>query len=154
MISLHKLLNIKPPRHTFCRPSKYCSAQLHSAPIYKILSLHAYENHHFVSSPYLLEGKIKMEVEIISKECIKPSSPTPPSLKTYKLSLLDQVVPSAYIPMIFFYPMNKSISHSVVDIVSQRSHLLKQSLSNTLTRFYPFAGKIKKIYIYSSLHRL
>jgi shikimate O-hydroxycinnamoyltransferase len=39
--------------------------------------------------------------------------------------------------------MNQSISHAVADIVSQISHSLKQSLSETLTRFYPFAGKIK-----------
>jgi shikimate O-hydroxycinnamoyltransferase len=92
---------------------------------------------------YLLEGKMKMQVEIISKECIKPSSPTPPNLKTYKLSLLDQVHSSIYIPVILFYPINQSISHHIVDIVSQRSQLLKQSLSETLTRFYPLAGKVK-----------
>ncbi|XP_059461004.1 stemmadenine O-acetyltransferase-like [Corylus avellana] len=88
---------------------------------------------------------MKMEVEIISEECIKPSSPTPPNLRTHKLSLLDQFIPSLYIPIILFYPMNQSTSHAVnvVDIVSQRSLMLKQSLSKTLTRFYPFAGKIK-----------
>ncbi|KAE8056062.1 hypothetical protein FH972_012860 [Carpinus fangiana] len=86
-----------------------------------------------------------MEVEIISKECIKPSSPTPPNLKTYKLSLLDQVHSSIYIPVVLFYPMNESTSHSVnvADIISQRSQLLKQSLSENLTRFYPLAGKVK-----------
>ncbi|GLT69016.1 hypothetical protein SLA2020_412020 [Shorea laevis] len=84
-----------------------------------------------------------MEVEIISEECIKPSSPTPANLRTHKLSLLDQTIPPIYTPMILYYPMNQRISHPIVDIVSQRSHLLKQSLSETLTRFYPFAGKIK-----------
>jgi len=104
----------------------------------------ACENHPLLAfDPYLLEGKMNMEIEIISKECIKPSSPTPPNLKTYKLSLLDQVHSSIYIPVILFYPMNQSISPDVVDIVSQRSQLLKQSLSETLTRFYPLAGKVK-----------
>ncbi|XP_059462081.1 stemmadenine O-acetyltransferase-like [Corylus avellana] len=86
-----------------------------------------------------------MEVKIISKECIKPSSPTPPNLKTHRLSLLDQFSSFGYIPVIFFYPMNQSISNNaaVDHIVSQRSHSLKQSLSEILTRFYPFAGKIK-----------
>ncbi|XP_062163092.1 stemmadenine O-acetyltransferase-like [Alnus glutinosa] len=84
-----------------------------------------------------------MEVEIISKEYIKPSSPTPPNLKTHKLSFLDQFIPTAYVPIILFYPMNQSTGHSVADIVSQRSQLLKQSLSETLTHFYPFAGKVK-----------
>ncbi|XP_059459549.1 stemmadenine O-acetyltransferase-like [Corylus avellana] len=88
---------------------------------------------------------MKMEVEIISKQCIKPSSPTPPNLKTYKLSLLDQVHSSIYIPVTLYYPMNESTSHSVnvADIISQRSQLLKQSLSENLTRFYPLAGKVK-----------
>ncbi|XP_038715133.1 stemmadenine O-acetyltransferase-like [Tripterygium wilfordii] len=37
-----------------------------------------------------------MEIEIISKQCIKPSSPTPSHLKTYQISLLDQYGPSGY----------------------------------------------------------
>jgi shikimate O-hydroxycinnamoyltransferase len=76
-------------------------------------------------------------------EYIKPSSPTPPNrLKTHKHSL-DQFVPNVYVPIILFYPMNQSTDHSVDDIVSQRSQLLKQSLSETLARFYPFARKVK-----------
>ncbi|KAG6648324.1 stemmadenine O-acetyltransferase-like [Carya illinoinensis] len=86
----------------------------------------------------------KMEVEIVSKTCIKPSSPTPSNLRIHKLSFLDQFSPSSYIPLILFYPVNQSAgSYDVADIVSRRSQLLKQSLSETLTRFYPFAGKIK-----------
>ncbi|KAB1203567.1 Vinorine synthase [Morella rubra] len=84
-----------------------------------------------------------MKVEIISKEFVKPTSPTPPNLKTHKLSLLDQLNPPVYVPMIFFYPTNQSIGHAAADSTSQRGQLLKQSLSETLTRFYPFAGKIK-----------
>ncbi|KAB1203568.1 Vinorine synthase [Morella rubra] len=83
-----------------------------------------------------------MEVEIISTECIKPSSPTPPNLRTHKLSLLDQFVPSVYIPVILFYPVNQSTGDAVADLISQRRQLLKQSLSETLTHFYPFAGRI------------
>jgi shikimate O-hydroxycinnamoyltransferase len=82
----------------------------------------------------LAKKKAEMEVKMISKECIKPSSPTPPNLKTHRLSLLDQFGSSGYIPVIFFYPMNQSTSNAAVDIVSQRSHSLKQSLSETLTR--------------------
>ncbi|XP_030523207.2 stemmadenine O-acetyltransferase-like [Rhodamnia argentea] len=44
-----------------------------------------------------------MEVEIISKELVKPSSPMPAHLRTYGLSLLDSLVPAAHIPMILFY---------------------------------------------------
>jgi shikimate O-hydroxycinnamoyltransferase len=101
------------------------------------------KNHPFVSFPYLLEGKKKMEVEIISKECIKRSSPTPPNLRTHKLSLLDQIDAAAHFPLIVFYPMNQSTSHAAVDIFFQRSQMLKQSLSKVLTCFYVFAGTIK-----------
>lgn len=83
-------------------------------------------------------------VEVISKECIKPSSPIPFHLKTHKLSLLDQIVPAIYTPITLFYPREQgSSSIADTDIVSERSSVLKQSLSETLTRFYPFAGTIK-----------
>ncbi|KAJ9176245.1 hypothetical protein P3X46_011580 [Hevea brasiliensis] len=73
-----------------------------------------------------------MKVEIIHKETIKPSSPTPPDLKTVKLSLLDQFTPVSYIPLILFYPA-----------CAERSQMLKTSLSETLTLWYPLAGRLK-----------
>ncbi|XP_061341281.1 stemmadenine O-acetyltransferase-like [Gastrolobium bilobum] len=82
---------------------------------------------------------MKVEVEIISREDIKPSSPTPSHLRVFKLSLLDQLVPSPYAPTILFY-------HSATTSLSEvpkRLQLLKQSLSETLTKFYPLGGKIK-----------
>ncbi|OMO97598.1 Transferase [Corchorus capsularis] len=76
-----------------------------------------------------------MEVTILSTQVIKPSSPTPQHLKIFKLSLLDQLMPCPYAPIILFYdPIVPS---------SLRLEVLKSSLSNTLTRFYPLAGKIK-----------
>ncbi|GMP44499.1 hypothetical protein CsSME_00013412 [Camellia sinensis var. sinensis] len=78
-----------------------------------------------------------MEVEIISRETIKPSSLTPPHLRTYKLSLLDQFIPSNHVPIVLFYPM---LDNDHVHVTSQ---LLKKSLSKTLTRFYPLAGKVR-----------
>ncbi|KAH1121475.1 hypothetical protein J1N35_004635 [Gossypium stocksii] len=83
-----------------------------------------------------------MVVEIMFKESIKPSCPTPYHLRTYKHSLLDQLMPSAYVPMIFFYsPINSDSNH--MNIVGERLERLKQSLSETLIIFYPFAGTIK-----------
>ncbi|KAF2286550.1 hypothetical protein GH714_017625 [Hevea brasiliensis] len=73
-----------------------------------------------------------MKVEIIHKETIKPSSPTPPDLKTLKLSLLDQFTPATYTPIILFYPAG-----------AERSQNLKTSLSETLTLWYPLAGRLK-----------
>lgn len=82
---------------------------------------------------------MKIEVQIISKEDIKPSSPTPPYLKTFNFSLLDQFIPSPYAPIILFYP-NDCLTLAEIP---KRLALLKRSLSETLTCFYPLAGKIK-----------
>ncbi|KAJ0086060.1 hypothetical protein Patl1_09412 [Pistacia atlantica] len=72
-----------------------------------------------------------MEAEVISRECIRPSSPTPLHLKIHKLSLLDQYVPPIYIPVVIYYP-NQDTNLSPADIITQRLQLLKQSLSETL----------------------
>ncbi|XP_021746724.1 vinorine synthase-like [Chenopodium quinoa] len=80
-----------------------------------------------------------MEVEINSIEAIKPSKPTPSHRKLHKLSSLDQLSPSIYVPVLFFYraPLTP---HDRVSLSSQ----LKSSLSETLTHYYPFAGKMIK----------
>ncbi|KAJ4723783.1 vinorine synthase-like [Melia azedarach] len=93
---------------------------------------------------------MKMEVEIISKEFIKPSSPTPHHLKYHKLSFFDisaSVAP--YIPLVLYYPINRDTnfsSHNIHHDVSKRLHILRQSLSETLSRFYPLAGRTKDNY--------
>lgn len=83
---------------------------------------------------------VSMKVQVISKEAIKPSSPTPHHLRSFKLSLFDQFTPPVYVPIILFYPTN--VGDGVFEDV-QRSDRLKKSLSETLTRFYPVAGRIK-----------
>ncbi|GAB2233401.1 hypothetical protein Drorol1_Dr00002623 [Drosera rotundifolia] len=75
-----------------------------------------------------------MEVYIDSKELLKPSSPTPPHLSTFKFSLLEQISEINYIQVIFFY--NLSDGHQI-------SQHLKQSLSKTLIHFPPLAGRLK-----------
>ncbi|XP_059452140.1 stemmadenine O-acetyltransferase-like [Corylus avellana] len=79
-----------------------------------------------------------MQVRIISRETIKPSSPTPSHLKTLKFSLFDQIAPKTYIPTILFYPTNDGLLR-----LSQISSHLKKSLSEALTRFYPLSGRKK-----------
>ncbi|CAH1446260.1 unnamed protein product [Lactuca virosa] len=79
-------------------------------------------------------------VEIISRENIKPSSPTPLHLKSYNLSILDQLIPAPYAPIILYYPNQDQASDLEVQ---ERLKSLKISLSKTLTRFYPLAGTIK-----------
>ncbi|KAG6640771.1 hypothetical protein CIPAW_09G026500 [Carya illinoinensis] len=82
-----------------------------------------------------------MEVEIISREIIRPSN-LRTSLhfpKPYKLSYLDQFVPTLYSPLIIFYPNNHTHSKSSQSLSIQ----LKESLSETLNHFYPFSGRTK-----------
>ncbi|KAL3497721.1 hypothetical protein ACH5RR_040453 [Cinchona calisaya] len=77
--------------------------------------------------------------QIISKDLIKPSSPTPKHLKTCNLSVLDQFCPRLYYPIVLFYPALDSKNSCNIKDISSR---LKKSLSDTLTHYYPFAGKI------------
>ncbi|KAL9232850.1 hypothetical protein vseg_007914 [Gypsophila vaccaria] len=77
-------------------------------------------------------------VEIKSTESIKPSSPTPLHLKQYKLSYLNQIL-----PLVPIFPTCGLVFYTAppearpLDISR-----LKSSLSQTLTKFYPLAGKI------------
>ncbi|CAM8984338.1 unnamed protein product [Rhodiola kirilowii] len=77
-----------------------------------------------------------MEVEIISEFSLKPSSPTPPSLRYLKLSILDQLIPSPYAPIVFFYDQ---IGHDKTRVLK----LFRDSLSQILQQFYPLAGVLK-----------
>lgn len=79
-----------------------------------------------------------IEVETLAREIIKPSSPTPHHLRNLKLSLLDQIIPVEYTAVILFYRGNDDTHHH-----SHISQHLKQSLSETLKIYYPFAGIIK-----------
>nr|XP_027109682.1 vinorine synthase-like [Coffea arabica] len=78
-------------------------------------------------------------LEILSKEMIKPSSPTPYHLRNFTLSFLDQLAPPIHIPLIFFYQPSQLQTYKDHAQISQ---LLKQSLSNALTKFYPLGGRI------------
>ncbi|XP_047315544.1 stemmadenine O-acetyltransferase-like [Impatiens glandulifera] len=80
-----------------------------------------------------------MEITINSNEMIKPSSPTPPHLRSFKLSLLDQFVPTMYTPILLFFPAG---NFSDDDHRQVRSRILKNSLSTFLTRYYPLAGRL------------
>ncbi|GJT23577.1 stemmadenine O-acetyltransferase, partial [Tanacetum coccineum] len=79
----------------------------------------------------------KVDFEITCRETIKPATQTPCDLRTFNLSLIDQWFPDCYTPLILFFP-NKKVA-SVIDIIKN----LKESLSQTLTRFYPIAGEVK-----------
>ncbi|KAF5206385.1 Vinorine synthase [Thalictrum thalictroides] len=76
-------------------------------------------------------------VEIIAKQTIKPSSPTPDNFRTLKLSLLDQFVPAVHVPLVLFYSSNADTEEN-----ENRLDHLKKSLSEILTYYYPLAGRI------------
>ncbi|KAI3946326.1 hypothetical protein MKW98_010450 [Papaver atlanticum] len=84
-----------------------------------------------------------MKVEIVSKEIIKPSSPIPHHLRNFKLSLLDQLLPPLYVPIVIFYSNDDDHPFSSHGSQCTKSDILKKSLSETLTKFYPIAGRIK-----------
>ncbi|CAK7351139.1 unnamed protein product [Dovyalis caffra] len=78
-----------------------------------------------------------MEVQIISRKQIKPSVKTPPHLQNLKISFFDQLAPSEHFPIIFYYPNHH---HEITKTIDQ----LEKSLSETLTLFYPLAGRYIK----------
>ncbi|PWA91022.1 deacetylvindoline O-acetyltransferase [Artemisia annua] len=89
-------------------------------------------------SKVLRFGKRQLHT-IVSRDMIKPSSPTPCHLKAYNLSVYDQLAPSTYMPIVVFYP-SSNIHQSPHDTTLE----LKNSLSKTLTQYYPFAGRLKE----------
>lgn len=107
-----------------------------------LLSFHIYAQikTHIASLNWCVCESEMMKFEVVRSETVKPSSPTPHYLKHFKLSLLDQLAPLAYEPLVLFYPYN---DHDVTFKPEKRSLWMKKSLSETLTRFYPFAGRIK-----------
>ncbi|CAL5214011.1 unnamed protein product [Lathyrus oleraceus] len=78
-----------------------------------------------------------MEIETLSRETIKPSSPTPSDLRIYPLSFIDNAFYRKYVPVLFFYNPN--------EVTNQTSKIsqLRKSLSQVLSRYYHFAGRLK-----------
>ncbi|KAL5768193.1 hypothetical protein ACOSQ2_014976 [Xanthoceras sorbifolium] len=84
---------------------------------------------------------MKIDVEVISREMIKPSTPTSDHLRRYQFSFLDQISPSVYIPLIYFFNLDQQHSKCYI------SNHLKTSLSKVLTHYYPLAGQVKDNYV-------
>lgn len=81
-----------------------------------------------------------MEMKLISRETITPSTPTPPHLRIYPLSFIDHVVLNNYMPSLFFYQPN-----AVGRQCEPKTKIceLKKSLSQVLSRYYPLAGRFR-----------
>ncbi|XP_071900895.1 limonoid 21-O-acetyltransferse-like [Coffea arabica] len=80
-----------------------------------------------------------MKINIVTTQLIKPSSPTPAERRDYKLSFIECQIPHFYIPLILYYSAQKTSNVKQ----SQIFKWLKTSLSETLTHYYPMAGRIK-----------
>ena len=74
---------------------------------------------------------------------IKPSVPTPPHLRTLKQSPVDQVQNSVKTAVVLYYSADGSTGTDQ-EVERRRINLLETSLSETLTRFYPLAGRYIK----------
>ncbi|CAN6553868.1 unnamed protein product [Malus baccata var. baccata] len=80
-----------------------------------------------------------IKVEVISKEIIKPSSPTPNHLSHYQFSFLDQINPPVYTSLVLFFEFNGERQPTINEI----SQHLKKSLAYVLTLYYPLAGRAR-----------
>ncbi|KAK4709348.1 hypothetical protein R3W88_030273 [Solanum pinnatisectum] len=74
----------------------------------------------------------------ISKKVVKPFSPTPPTQRIHKLSLLDQCMGNFYMPLVLFYP-----KHQLEQGPKQLSKLLENSFSKVLTYHQPWVGSLR-----------
>ncbi|KAJ4850769.1 hypothetical protein Tsubulata_013817, partial [Turnera subulata] len=91
-----------------------------------------YEADHGWGKPYW--------VQVLSRKLITPSSPTPEHLQSLKISYLDQL---AYaMPRLFFYLPTTEEERCLNTL--EKSELLQKSLSETLTLYYPLAGRYIK----------
>ncbi|KAK2993374.1 hypothetical protein RJ640_008975 [Escallonia rubra] len=78
-----------------------------------------------------------MDVQILSSEFIKPSAPTTDEKKNYKVTFFEQLAPKMHIPLVYFFSFE---GQDTVENAGKQEKL-KKSLSETLTVFYPLAGR-------------
>ncbi|KAL0004448.1 hypothetical protein SO802_012009 [Lithocarpus litseifolius] len=72
---------------------------------------------------------MKLEVEAISQDTVKPSFPSPPHLHHYQLSFVDQLQPLVFMPLVHFYPKYSDTNLTNIE----QSDRIKKSLSDALT---------------------
>ncbi|CAN4104519.1 unnamed protein product [Withania somnifera] len=77
---------------------------------------------------------------LLSQKYIKPSTPTPLTKKWHKLSLIDQALTNIYMSSALFY--TKEQLDSISKDPSLISQILENSLSQILTSYYPYAGRL------------
>ncbi|KAL2505652.1 HXXXD-type acyl-transferase family protein [Abeliophyllum distichum] len=77
-----------------------------------------------------------MKINIVNRKFIKPSTPTPVNLRTYKLSCLDELNPTMNVVGLLYYPYTDNIGNVINN--------LEKSIAQILPQFYPFAGRYIK----------
>ncbi|XP_048134313.1 BAHD acyltransferase At5g47980-like [Rhodamnia argentea] len=78
-----------------------------------------------------------IKADIVKRETIKPSSPTPLELGHFKLSLFDRFYPVFYTPLILFYAGRDDGGAAY-----EKLRWSTTALSEVLALFYPLAGRI------------
>ncbi|KAH6767810.1 hypothetical protein C2S52_018793 [Perilla frutescens var. hirtella] len=82
-----------------------------------------------------------MKVKVVREKVVKPCKPTPPYLRTYKLSLLEENNPSInHIRLLYF--SSSSDDGRLID--TKKIVCLEESLAQILPSFYPLAGRYVK----------
>jgi hypothetical protein len=69
-----------------------------------------------------------MEIELISRETIKPSLQTPSHLRIYPLSFIDNIMFRTYVPPIFFYKPNNGIDQNTIIYITTPKILISSSI--------------------------
>nr|XP_027102776.1 acetyl-CoA-benzylalcohol acetyltransferase-like [Coffea arabica] len=82
-----------------------------------------------------------LKVQIFSRKLIKPSNPTPSHLRSFKLSLFDQLAPPLYVHILFYYLLDEDHNRAEND---ERFAQMQKSLSRVLSKYYPLAGRFLK----------
>ncbi|MCD7449653.1 hypothetical protein HAX54_000883 [Datura stramonium] len=83
----------------------------------------------------------KLEIQIQMRKMISPSTPTPNHLRNLSLSFFDQGAPRIYVPIMFHYLPSSECNR---EGITERCDKLQNSLAETLTNFYPLAGRFRE----------
>ncbi|KAH6816023.1 hypothetical protein C2S51_020843 [Perilla frutescens var. frutescens] len=74
-------------------------------------------------------------VNVLSRKLVKPSKPTPAHLRTYNISVMDEINPSMFVVRILYYQSGA---------IEGKMDSLEESLAQVLSLFYPLAGRYDK----------
>lgn len=77
-----------------------------------------------------------MKVNVLSRKLVKPFNPTPSHLRTYKISLLDEINPATNHPRLLFFSSDDRMEAEWI--------YLEESLAQILSKFYPLVGRYDK----------